>query len=126
MQTLLQRDLGLTAIFAANDLMAIGAMNVAHRAGYRVPQELSFVGFDNIAQSATTIPALTTIDQPVGELGKGAVELLFDQILKRTTPGQRTVMTRLVERESCRVVVDDANESIQVDQTSPSGAILTV
>lgn len=126
MQTLLQRNLDLTAIFAANDLMAIGAMNVAHRAGYRIPQELSFVGFDNIAQSATTIPALTTIDQPVDELGEGAVELLFDQILKRATPGQRMVMTRLVERESCRFVGDDVNHSIHVDQTSPSGAMLTV
>jgi LacI family transcriptional regulator len=124
MRTLLGRNLGLTAVFAANDLMAIGAMNFAHRAGYRVPHELSFVGFDNIAQSATTIPALTTIEQPVGELGEGAVELLFDQILKRATPGRRTVMTHLVERESCHVVGDDENHAIHIDQTSPSGAML--
>ena len=105
MRTLLDRNLGLTAVFAANDLMAIGAMITLRRAGLQVPDAVSVIGFDNILQASTMIPALTTIEQPVNELGQAAVRLLLDQVLKRTTePARLTIPTRLVERESCRAI----------------------
>jgi len=103
MQTLLDRDLGLSAVFATNDLMAIGAMITLRRAGLRVPEDISVIGFDNISQASTMIPPLTTVEQPVNELGQAAIRLLLDQILKRATePATVAVPTRLIERESCR------------------------
>jgi DNA-binding LacI/PurR family transcriptional regulator len=103
MQELLDRDLGLTAVFATNDLMAIGAMSTLRRSGLHVPEDVSLIGFDNIFLASAMIPALTTIEQPVNELGQACVRLLLDQILKRTTePRVAWVPTRLIERESCR------------------------
>jgi LacI family transcriptional regulator len=105
MQALLDRDLDLTAVFATNDLMAIGAMITLRRAGLQVPEDISVIGFDNILQASTTIPPLTTIEQPVSELGQATVRLLLDKILKRATePACLTIPTRLVERESCRAI----------------------
>jgi len=105
MHTLLARDLGLTAVFAANDLMAIGAMITLRSAGLAVPEDVSVIGFDNILQASTIIPSLTTIEQPVNELGKAAASLLLDQIrTRRTEPARLTIPTRLVERESCRAI----------------------
>jgi len=105
MQTLLERNLGLSAVFAANDLMAIGAMLALRGAGLAIPDDISLVGFDNIMQAATMIPALTTVEQPVSELGRAAVDMLFDQMLKRSLePARFEVATRLVERESCRAL----------------------
>jgi LacI family transcriptional regulator len=105
MRALLERDLGLTAIFATNDLMAIGALVTLQRAGLKVPGDVSVIGFDNILQASTMIPALTTIEQPVNDLGQATVRLLFDQIMKRAIgPTSLTIPTRLVERESCRAV----------------------
>jgi LacI family transcriptional regulator len=102
MRALLERDLGLTAVFATNDLMAIGAMITLRRAGLRIPEDISLIGFDNILQASTTIPSLTTIEQSVNELGQATVRLLLDKILKRTTgPACLTIPTRLIERESC-------------------------
>lgn len=108
MRTLLDRGLGLTAVFAANDLMAIGAMLTLRRAGLAIPGDISIIGFDNIMQASTMIPALTTVEQPVNELGRAAVDMLFDQMLKRASRAAHVeVATRLVERESCRVLATD-------------------
>lgn len=105
MHALLDRGPELTAVFAANDLMAIGALVTLQRSGLRVPNDISVIGFDNILQAATMIPALTTIEQPVNELGQATVRLLLNQIMKRTTePKSLTIPTRLIERESCRAV----------------------
>jgi LacI family transcriptional regulator len=106
MRALLGRGLGLTAVFAANDLMAIGAMGVLRAAGLRVPDDISLVGFDNIHLASLVTPALTTVEQPTAEVGKGAVRLLLDQIGKPDgAPGRIDVPTRLVVRESCRSIV---------------------
>ncbi|HEX4205850.1 MAG TPA: LacI family DNA-binding transcriptional regulator [Ktedonobacteraceae bacterium] len=66
-----------TAIFSANDDMAYGVLDVAKMRGLRIPDDLSIVGFDDIAPSASTHPALTTIHQPFREMGQCAVELLL-------------------------------------------------
>ena len=69
-----------TAVFAANDLSAIATVEVARELGLRVPQDLSVVGFDNIPESALCTPPLTTVDQPIREMGHRAIEMLIDLI----------------------------------------------
>jgi LacI family transcriptional regulator len=106
-QELLAAELDCTAIFAFNDLMAIGAIGALLRAGRRVPGDVSVVGFDDIPQAAAIYPALTTVAQPIAEMGQRAVRLLLDRIERRDRPAQRIVLpTTLVERESCRPVAD--------------------
>jgi LacI family transcriptional regulator len=98
---LLVRGVDVTAIFAFNDQMATGAVGALQRAGHRVPQDISVIGFDDIPQSAAIFPALTTIAQPIAEMGTIGVRLLLDRIARRDAPYQRVrLSTRLVVRES--------------------------
>jgi LacI family transcriptional regulator len=74
MELLLGRARELEAVFAANDQMALGALQVAARHGRRVPQDLAVVGFDNIPESAYFVPSLTTVQQDQYDVGMVAVE----------------------------------------------------
>jgi len=87
-----------TAIFCANDEMAIGAMQAARAAGLRVPEDLSVVGFDDIAMSRVVYPTLTTVSQPMYDLGRTAMELLLDG--GAPAPGRRVLPHRLMVRGS--------------------------
>lgn len=90
------------AIFAASDLMAIGAMRAAREAGLRVPEDIGFVGFDDLPLATISNPQLTTIRQPVYQFGFKAVEILIDLIENGTKPARRIIMnTELVIRDSC-------------------------
>ena len=81
--------------------MATGAIGALQRAGHRVPEDISVVGFDDIPQAAAIFPALTTIAQPIAEMGTIGVRLLLDRIARRDAPYQRVrLSTRLVVRES--------------------------
>lgn len=71
---------GVTAIFCANDEMALGLIHAAHERGIRCPEQLSIVGFDDGPMSAFFSPALTTIRQDFDEIGRLSVELLIDMI----------------------------------------------
>ncbi len=90
-----------TAIFAFNDNMAVGALRVARARGLRVPEELSVIGFDDVELANVVAPTLTTIRQPLAELGRMAVDRLV-----RLIDGQRfealnvELGTRLIVRES--------------------------
>jgi LacI family transcriptional regulator len=79
-QELLQRRVKFSAVFAANDLMAIGAMVAIQERGLRVPEDVSIVGFDNIPESNVATPKLTTIDNPHYAQGKATAEMLFERI----------------------------------------------
>jgi DNA-binding LacI/PurR family transcriptional regulator len=68
------------AVFAVNDPVAIGAYIVIKERNIRIPQEIALVGFSNNPISALLEPALTTVDQPVYEIGKTAAEILLEQI----------------------------------------------
>ncbi|WP_196593041.1 LacI family DNA-binding transcriptional regulator [Pectinatus sottacetonis] len=70
----------ITAIFACNDLMAVGAVNGCHRLQVKVPEDISVMGFDNIAISRFVEPKLTTIDQNMSLLGQSATALLLEKI----------------------------------------------
>ena len=90
------------AIFAASDIMAIGAMRAAREAGLNVPDDVAFVGFDDLPLSTAPTPLLTTIRQPIYRFGVTAVEMLIDLINNGTRPLRRIMMsTELVIRESC-------------------------
>lgn len=90
-----------TAIFAGNDLMAIGALAAAHDANIAVPAELSIVGFDDIHLAGYINPPLTTIAQPKYELGVIAAELLLARLSDPDLPPQRRLLqAHLVVRHS--------------------------
>jgi LacI family repressor for deo operon, udp, cdd, tsx, nupC, and nupG len=87
------------ALFAVADTLAIGAIKAFRRAGRRVPDDIAVVGFDNLPLSQVFEPALTTIAQPMFELGAVAAELLLEQ-LAGGKPTSRTLQHALVVRES--------------------------
>lgn len=90
-----------TAVFAANDISAIAAMEVARAAGLRVPEDLSVVGFDDVPEAAGATPPLTTVRQPIQRLGAEAVTLLL-ALLNGERPATTHVRldTTLVRRGS--------------------------
>jgi LacI family transcriptional regulator, galactose operon repressor len=91
-----------TAVFAAADLMAVGAMKAAREAGLRVPGELAVVGFDDIQLASLLDPALTTIRQDKVGVGRAAARALLEQIENpETTPAALTLPVELVVRTSC-------------------------
>lgn len=64
-----------TAIFASNDVMAMGVLDAVRNRGLRIPDDISVVGFDNIPQSAVVYPPLTTVEQPLEQMGRGATQM---------------------------------------------------
>jgi LacI family transcriptional regulator len=81
---LLSRPDRLTAVFAGNDLSAIGTMEAAQEMGLDVPGDVSVIGFDDIPEAARTTPALSTVRQPIQQMGSAAVELLIALMDGRT------------------------------------------
>jgi LacI family transcriptional regulator len=90
----------VTAVFAASDVVAFGAMAAAREAGLRVPANLSIVGFDDIPLAAFIDPPLTTVRVPAYDLGHAAGLALLDRIAGRGTGGRTTLPTELVIRSS--------------------------
>ena len=100
---LLQTGLPFTAIFAFNDLTAIGAILALREAGLRVPQDVSVLGFDDVFAASTNNPPLTTIHQPLRSMGQAAAATLLGLIrddIPRPRPEIITVHPKLVVRES--------------------------
>ena len=75
-----------TAVMCSSDLMAIGALQEASALGLRVPQDLSIIGFDGIDAASWTNPPLTTVEQPIDEIARTAVQALWGQV---TRPSER-------------------------------------
>jgi LacI family transcriptional regulator, lactose operon repressor len=93
----------LDAVFAGNDQMALGILHAANRRGIAIPDDLAVVGFDGIVEGAQFTPSLTTVSQPLGELGKLAVRKLFGLLDDKTGHGvarRQTLATELIVRES--------------------------
>jgi LacI family transcriptional regulator len=82
MGKLLQQDHRPTAVFASNDLMAIGALCAAHEHGLRIPEQISVIGLDDIELSAYMSPPLTTVAQPIQRMGELAVDMMFERLNK--------------------------------------------
>jgi LacI family transcriptional regulator len=99
---MLQGDDRPSAIFGANDVSALAAIGTARALGLDVPRDLSVIGFDNVPESALSEPPLTTIEQPIQQMGFEAVELLIGLIETRSDLAtQRMLPTQLVVRGSC-------------------------
>jgi LacI family transcriptional regulator len=102
-ERLLDAGTPFTAIFAANDQMAFGAALALHRRGLHVPQDVSLVGFDDVATSSYTVPPLSSIHQPVYELGRLAATAMLDLLAGRQ-PDAVLPSPRMVVRESARAI----------------------
>ena len=90
-----------TAIFAANDEMALGVMSAARQIGLQIPADLSLIGFDDIPAASCVSPGLTTVRQAVDEIAYAGVRTLMRQIeTKTTTAEQITLPSQLVVRGS--------------------------
>jgi LacI family transcriptional regulator len=102
MQALLEKSRDFTAIFCFNDIAAIGAIRALRDAGLSVPDDVSVVGFDDILSAAYSTPSLTTVRQPLFEMGKRGAEVLLYRIANRDKeyPAEIVVAPELVVRES--------------------------
>ncbi|MDH2426334.1 LacI family DNA-binding transcriptional regulator [Sphaerisporangium sp. TRM90804] len=98
----LAEEPGCTAVFAANDQMALGLLRAFHEHGRAVPEDISVVGFDDIPDSSCFIPPLTTVHQDFAEVGRRCVQGVLRQIREggEARPGTDLVPTRLVTRAS--------------------------
>lgn len=98
---LLERQVPFTALFAYNDLSAIGAIRAFQEQGLRVPDDISVVGFDDIQVAAFNTPSLTTVRQPLIRMGTIAAQILLERIEnKRQEPREIAIEPELVIRES--------------------------
>jgi DNA-binding LacI/PurR family transcriptional regulator len=84
-KALLERNSPFTALFAYNDISAIGAMRAFQEAGFQVPEDISVVGFDDISIASFSIPPLTTVRQPLAKMGRIAAQTLLDRIEERAS-----------------------------------------
>lgn len=98
---LLARKLPFTAVFAYNDISAIGTIRALQEEGVRVPQDVSVMGFDDIPGVAFHMPSLTTVRQPLAHMGEVAAQSLLDRIEnKKELPAEIAIEPELVVRES--------------------------
>jgi LacI family transcriptional regulator len=102
MSTLIGRGVHFTAVIAANDQMAYGARLALDRAGFRVPDDVSLIGFDDLPHSAFTLPPLTTVRQSIYEIGIAAAKAMLD-LLKNKKPPSKFIEANLIVRESTRI-----------------------
>jgi DNA-binding LacI/PurR family transcriptional regulator len=105
-QKLLASGESFTALFAFNDICAMGAIRALHEFGLRVPQDVSVLGFDDIESAAYQTRGLTTVQQPLKEMGKIAAKNVLGRILRPTrkfddvVPAEIVVRPKLIERET--------------------------
>jgi len=101
-ESLLDLTIPPTAIFASNDVMAMGVMDAVRNRGMRVPDDISIVGFDDIPQASMIRPALTTVNQPLEKMGRFATQMLLDLLHHPDKEAERIELpTQLVVRDSC-------------------------
>lgn len=91
-----------TAIFASNDVMAMGVMDAVRNKGLRIPDDFSIIGFDDIPQSGLVRPGLTTVNQPLEKMGRVAAQMLLDLLEHPEKEADRIELpTQLIMRDSC-------------------------
>ncbi|MED3575315.1 LacI family DNA-binding transcriptional regulator [Cytobacillus praedii] len=102
---LLSKHRDIDGIFAGNDYMALGVLKAATQMGIRIPQDLSLIGFDGIQLCELTSPEITTMAQPIYELGESAAKLLLDMIEgKAVNPAQQEFKVSLKLGQSTKVL----------------------
>lgn len=102
---LMTKNPQLTAVFLASDEMASGALTMAHEMEIRVPDEVSIIGYDNAMLSRTTIPALTTLAQPLVEMGEKSCDMLIQMINKEEKVDSIIMDHQIIERKSVKKLI---------------------
>lgn len=110
-EELLKRKRHFTALMAYDDMTALGAIRALTRAGVKVPEQCSVIGFDDVTTAALFVPSLTTVRQPMEAMGAAGVNIILDGISARSdnrefASVQRKLPSELVPRESTRNVTD--------------------
>ena len=103
MREVMTDGLSPSAVFAANNFIAVGVMEAIREAGLRVPEDIALVCFDDLPQASLIYPFLTIVAQPAYEIGTTSAELLLEQLTGKTQRKERAVVleTELIIRESC-------------------------
>ncbi|WP_187759868.1 LacI family DNA-binding transcriptional regulator [Thiospirochaeta perfilievii] len=104
MNELLDRNLGITAVFAVNDMMAIGAAKAVLTKGLDVPGDISIVGYDGLDYGKYFNPSLTTVKQPNADFVRSSCDILLGIIERNSKTRHIVLETRFIERESCKRV----------------------
>ncbi|MFJ2551737.1 LacI family DNA-binding transcriptional regulator [Microbacterium sp. NPDC087591] len=99
-ERLLDESASCTAVFAANDLMAIGAMGVLRKRGLRIPDDIAIAGFDDVPSAADTVPPLTTVRQPSREQGAALAATALALVAGEPVEQGQVLATELIVRES--------------------------
>lgn len=116
---LLERGVPFTALFAYNDISAIGAIRAFREAGLEVPQDISVVGFDDIQSAAYNTPSLTTVRQPMIRMGTIAAQTLLERLEGRSDfPAEIAIAPELVVRESTARLASPASFRVGPPATS--------
>lgn len=90
----------IDGIFASSDMIGISIIKVAKQLGKEIPKDLKIVGYDNITLSSLIVPSLTTIKQPIEQIGELVIQLLIDQIEQKEVSLENVLPITLVERET--------------------------
>ncbi|MBN2440408.1 MAG: substrate-binding domain-containing protein [Spirochaetales bacterium] len=107
-----ERKVKFDALMGANDYMAIYAMKALQNRGIRVPQDIAIVGFDDIKESFGVLPSLTTVRQPLYEVGKQAASILVAKLKGEQVPETLVLPTQLIIRRSCGCFLHSSEENI--------------
>jgi LacI family transcriptional regulator len=101
---LLSNSPDLTAIFAASDSIAMGAISAAYKLGINIPQDLSIIGYDNLPIAEMSVPPLTTVAQPLEKMGRAAANMLFSMMDTGQKVESRIIQHSIIERESIKTL----------------------
>jgi len=121
-----ERKLSFDALIAANDNMALSAIQELQARGLHVPYDVAVCGFDDSVESPTSMPPLTTVHQPLREMGRLALEALSAHINGRSVPPQFVLPVSLIERRSCGCSSESilrVNESSQLQSIGDVPAV---
>lgn len=102
MEELLKNAPDTTAIFAASDEIAIGAISVANKYNVKIPDQLSIIGYDNLKIAEMSVPPLTTVGQPLYEIGQTSANLLINMIDNNGTVKSKTISHKIIERQTVK------------------------
>jgi DNA-binding LacI/PurR family transcriptional regulator len=102
MQRLLASSTPPTAVFAASNLLTLGALQAIHEADLAIPGDIAIVGFDEMSWAMSLRPPLTTVAQPANDVGRTSAELLLERLRNPDQPRKQIVLeTQLIVRASC-------------------------
>jgi DNA-binding LacI/PurR family transcriptional regulator/signal transduction histidine kinase/ActR/RegA family two-component response regulator len=126
MDEILGRGVALDAVAAANDTMALGAIDALRERGYHVPDDLPVTGFDDLMLARLCNPALTTVAQPFSIMAQAALHVVLEQLAGRAVPDRIELPCELVVRRSCgcnSLTYADGPGAIAGPALSPSGRL---